>query len=286
MLEKASGYIESGDLSGIRLSTRPDDLDRDIVHRLKAAGVTTVEVGAQTMEPSLLSGILREHTPEDVINAVSLLKEAGLAVGVHLMIGLPGERPEHVKESAGQVAALAPDHVRIHPCLVLEGSPLADIWRAGKYRPLSLPQAVRRTAAMVTIFENHRIPVARLALHPPAGGWGDRLLAGPWHPAFSELVHSFIFRRRILAALTGHLEGKAFDGTNPVNNTSEESSRRQTGDTSVPVTEDLIIHVNPRDMSRAVGYKRVNARILKRLIGREPVYAADETVEPGQVTVL
>ena len=269
MLKIASGYIESGDLSGIRLSTRPDDLDRDIVHRLKAAGVTTVEVGAQSMKPLLLSGILREYTPEDVVNAVSLLKTAGLVAGVHLMIGLPGETPADPVKSARIVASLRPDHVRVHPLLVLQGSPLADRWRSGEYRPLSIPQAVRRSAAMVEVFKETGVTVARLALHPPAGGWGNRLLAGPWHPAFSELVYSFIFRRRILAALR-----------------QVSAARDRAGNTSSRTNPaEIEIRVNPRDMSRAVGYKRMNARILKRLIAREPVYAADEKVEPGHVIV-
>jgi len=274
-------------LTGIRVSTRPDHLDTDTIKRLKGYGVTTVEIGAQTMVPEILESLQRDHTPDDTVRAVKRLHEAGIAAGVHLMTGLPGELPGQAVFSARRVAEMKPDHVRIHPLVVLEGSPLARLWRQGRFRPLSLTAAVRRVAGMVRVFQQHGIPVARMGLHPPDGGWGKRLLAGPWHPAFSELVHSFLFRRLI---------GQGIRESQPVirrsNNviprldnppTLEQEAWKAEGNRrSQSVVE---IHINPRDMSRAIGYRRSNARFFKRVLGPEPEFKPDESVTAGTVTI-
>ena len=264
LLEHAASYTAGKPLTGIRLSTRPDHLEPVTIARLKRYGVTTVEVGAQTMVPEILDMLRRDHTPMDTVRVVKHLQQAGITAGVHLMAGLPGEHHSQAVFSAKAVAELRPDHVRIHPLVVLEGSPLAGLWRQERFSPLSLIAAVRRVAGMVHVFRQHGVPVARMGLHPPDGGWGDHLLAGPWHPAFSELVHSFIFRRLIGQGL-------------------RESRTSSTSSTTKTTTFE--IHINPRDMSRAIGYKRSNARFFKRVLGSEPVFKPDETVTAGTVTV-
>jgi len=267
-------------LTGIRVSTRPDHLDTDTIKRLKGYGVTTVEIGAQTMVAEILESLQRDHTPDDTARAVKRLQEAGIITGVHLMAGLPGERAGQAVFSAEAVAELQPDHVRIHPLVVLEGSPLAGLWRQGGFRPLSLTATVRRMAGMVHIFQMHGTPVARMGLHPPQGGWGKTLLAGPWHPAISELVHTFLFRRKIWKALR-----KVIHLTLHTRNTEGEWESSISKISFTSKTAMFEIHINPRDLSRAVGYKRMNAKLLKRILGTKPAFVEDAAIQEGTVKI-
>jgi histone acetyltransferase (RNA polymerase elongator complex component) len=121
-------------------------------------------------------------------------------VGGQLMVGLPGETTAGVLAGARRLVALKPDLVRIYPTLVLKASPLADLLAAGRYNPLSMNRAVALCTRLKEIFTAAGIPVVRLGLQPSASLEHD-LMAGPYHPAFGELVLSRLYFKRVRKSL-------------------------------------------------------------------------------------
>ncbi len=200
LLTAVRPYLEAGRVGMIRLSTRPDAIDAATVAFLRAHGVGVVELGVQAMDDRVLAASGRGHTVADVEAAVRLLKAGGMRVGGQLMIGLPGESSGSALAGALALARLGPDFVRIYPALVIRGSVLASRFAAGLYRPLSLLQGVARCARLKAVFDHHRIPVVRMGLQPSPSLERD-LLAGPYHPAFGELVLARMFFNRVRSLL-------------------------------------------------------------------------------------
>ncbi len=194
LLDIAQGFIQSGQIDGIRFSTRPDSIDSQRLDLISDYSVSDIEIGAQSMENHVLKDSNRGHSVKDTENAVKLLKERNYRVGLQMMIGLPGETSNSSLITAARIADLAPDYVRIYPTIVLKGSPLSLWLRKGHYRPLSLDQAVTMTKRVYLFFKNQEIPVIRMGLQ--ASKELDRknsILAGPYHPAFGHMVFSEIF---------------------------------------------------------------------------------------------
>ncbi len=196
LLRWAGDYLRRGSVDSIRVSTRPDHLDEDVLDELKRHGVATVEVGLQSLDDAVLDLSRRGHTAADGERAVGLLKERGFETSVHLMAGLPGDSPAVFDGTVRRTVALKPEMVRIHPTLVLRGTALEEEYRAGRYRPLTLAEAVELCAGAVRRFSAADIPVIRLGLQPTPGmTGGDGIVAGPFHPAFGSLVHESLFRQ-------------------------------------------------------------------------------------------
>ncbi len=203
LLQAVAPYLVRGEVATIRLSTRPDYVTAATVAFLRDHGVGVVELGVQSLDEAVLAASRRGHGVEAVARAFRELKAGGFAVGGQLMVGLPGDSARSALASARALAALGPDFVRIYPALVIRGSELARSYAAGGYRPLTLARAVALTARLKAVFDRHHIPVVRMGLQA-ADSLARDLVAGPFHPAFGELVLSrLLFRqaRRLLAAL-------------------------------------------------------------------------------------
>ena len=200
-LEAVAPFLATGRVAGIRLSTRPDAIDEEICRRLVAAGVQTVELGCQSFAPRVLSASGRGHDAGASGRAVTALRRAGLRVGLQLMPGLPGGDLAEAHFSLAAALALEPDFLRIYPTVVLAGSRLERDWRAGAYRPLELDEAVDLCADLLHTCRVAGVPVIRLGLQGDAQLDGGGVLAGPYHPAFGQLVRARLWRRalRILA---------------------------------------------------------------------------------------
>jgi len=194
-------YLASGRVGSIRVSTRPDGLDGERLVLLKRFGVRTVELGVQSMDPLVLQRSGRGHGPGESVRAVKRLKETGFSVGVQLMVGLPGERTSTLLAGARKVASLGPDFMRIYPVLVMRNTPLARDFLSGSFRPLSLARAVVLAARMKGVFDSHKIPVIRIGLQPTPD-LARNILAGPYHPAFGELVLARNMFRNVRSTLT------------------------------------------------------------------------------------
>lgn len=194
---------ESGAVSAIRVSTRPDAITEEKLARLRLYGVETVELGAQSMCNEVLLRSGRGHTSEDTVKAAKLVKDAGFTLILQMMTGLPGGDDARDIETARAIAALRPDGVRIYPTVIIQNTPLEELWRAGKYRAHTVEDAVRVCARILPIFDSAGIPVIRLGLNPSDELSGGAAVAGAYHPALGELARSRLWRDKAEAMLSG-----------------------------------------------------------------------------------
>lgn len=186
LLEAAAPFTY-GVFSGIRISTRPDCINTEILSLLKKYRVKTIELGAQSMSDAVLLKNRRGHTAKDVCYAAKLIQDSGFSLGLQMMTGLDGADATSDLKTGEQLAALNPDCVRIYPTIVMDGSELAERYRMGQYQPQTLAQAVTLGAQLLELFEQiHKIPVIRMGLHAQKT-LEQGMLAGPYHPAFREL---------------------------------------------------------------------------------------------------
>jgi histone acetyltransferase (RNA polymerase elongator complex component) len=195
-LAVAKPPVADGRVGGIRISTRPDALDANCLKRLKAAGVTTIEIGCQSFNAAVLMAANRGHTASECLSAIRRCRQAGVSVGVQLMPGLPGGDQQEALQSLRQALELKPTFVRIYPAVVIAGTGLAELWKTGCYQPWTLDQAVDICADMLQICHFAEMPVIRLGLQHDEY-LQDNVLAGPYHPAFGQLVRSRLWRRAL-----------------------------------------------------------------------------------------
>jgi histone acetyltransferase (RNA polymerase elongator complex component) len=193
-LESATRYISENQIQGIRFSTRPDTITPQRLDLLAKYPVSTVEIGVQSMNKEILKVSRRGHSLQDIHNAVGLLKTCAYRLGLQMMVGLPEETAETAMATGTQLADLEPDFVRIYPTLVLAGSRLESWYRQGRFSPMDLDDAVELTKKLYVLFVKRRIKVIRMGLQATEGlASGADLVAGPFHPAFGELVQSALW---------------------------------------------------------------------------------------------
>lgn len=202
LLQAAAPFVGNGGFKGIRISTRPDGIDDEILTVLRKYGVSAIELGAQSMDSRVLEMNNRGHSPEDVRRAAGLIRAGGFELGLQMMTGLYGSSPNDDMNTAEQLAVLRPRTVRIYPTIVIEGTALAKYFRSGMYEPQELEQAVGLCTRLLEFFTQQGIEVIRLGLHAMES-LERNYVAGPWHPAFRELCENRIYLNRARAALAG-----------------------------------------------------------------------------------
>ena len=254
-LEEAHKFVESGDVDGIRLSTRPDYISEEILDRLEKYGVTSIELGVQSMDDEVLAASNRGHTEKTVREAVMLIRKYSFRLGLQMMTGLPGDTPRKSIETAHKIIALKPDFVRIYPTLVLEGTGLCRLYESGKYVPQELDEAVQLSSKLLKAFRESNIDVIRISLCTTDEICENgSVVAGPFHSAFGELVESEIYYDKIAELLA----------ENP---------------------KVSIIYVNPREVSKAVGNRKKNIIKIKENFGIDLKIKAQESVKKGDVKI-
>jgi histone acetyltransferase (RNA polymerase elongator complex component) len=202
LLESVQEFIQRGQVHSLRLSTRPDGIEENNLRFLQTMGVNTIELGAQSLNDRVLAASARGHSSREIYEATGKLKKHGFQVGLQLMPGLPGDNRETFLETVEKTIALAPSFVRIYPTVVLSSTPLERLLRSGRYNPLSLNEAVDWCKASKKRFDRASIPVIRMGLQPTTTlEEPGRIVAGPYHPAFGQLVNSAIWREKISPAL-------------------------------------------------------------------------------------
>jgi len=193
LLEPAKRALDSGSIDSIRLSTRPDYIDDNILRNLKQHGVSIIELGVQSMDKEVLSLSNRGHSTEDVYKASELIKEYGISLGLQMMVGLPGDNEYKDINTAVKFVRIKPHMVRIYPALVIKDTYMEYMYRKKIYTPLSLEDSVDICSKLYLIFEKADIKIIRIGLQPTESIHPDRdLVAGPFHPSFRELVESKI----------------------------------------------------------------------------------------------
>ena len=253
-LEAAQKLMQGGRVTSIRLSTRPDAIDDEILARLRLYGVRTIELGAQSMRDEVLRLSGRGHTADDVRHAAGMIRAAGFQLVLQMMTGLPGDDDEGAIETARRLIALQPDAVRVYPTVIVRGTGLERLWRAGAYSEHTVEDAVRVCAKLLPLFEAAAIPVIRLGLNPTEELSAGAALAGAYHPALGELARSRILRNQAeerIEALLGEKTGQT------------HRAGESAPDRNAPLWT-IELRVPPKLLSQMIGQKAGNRTWLQQ----------------------
>lgn len=195
-LSAAKKLCDRYSLYGIRLSTRPDAVDDEVLTILKQYGVRDIELGAQSTSDRVLLMNERGHTARDIFEASDRIREYGMGLGLQIMPGLYGDDDESIMHTAEDVIKIKPDTVRIYPTVVVRGTVLHRLYEEKKFTPLTVPKAASLCAEMMMRFEESGINVIKVGLHSSTVLEKD-IAAGPYHQSFKEICESKIFYDKI-----------------------------------------------------------------------------------------
>ncbi|MBZ2173903.1 radical SAM protein [Schnuerera sp. xch1] len=188
-------YKNKGKIDAIRLSTRPDYIDKEVLNLLNEYKVDTIELGVQSLNDEVLNKSGRGHNVQQVYIASKLIKEYGFNLGLQMMIGLVEDNRERAIFTAKEFVKLEPYCVRIYPTLVIKDTYLEKMYNNNDYTPLSLEEAVDTATILLMLFEYYNINVIRIGLQPTDNiRLGKDVIAGPFHPSIRQLVESNIYR--------------------------------------------------------------------------------------------
>lgn len=256
LLKTAKSYLDRGFFKGVRISTRPDCIDDEILSLLKEYGVTSIELGCQSMDDEVLLLNERGHTADDSEKACRLIKSCGFELGVQMMTGLFGDTDEKALETAKKLIEFSPDTVRIYPTVVLKGTRLEELYQSGEYRAQTLDEAVLLCSRLLKLFSENGVRVIRLGLHS-GGDVEEGYVAGAYHPAFREKCESRLYREEIGAVLKANMI---------------KSGR-------------VDLSVSKKYISQAIGQKKENLAFFKEK-GIEIRFIADENTKQYEVRLL
>jgi len=259
LLEAVQDYIKDGKVDSIRISTRPDYINKQILKRLKKYHVKTIELGVQSTDNYILARAKRGHTFKDVKRASRLIRWHGFTLGHQMMIGLPESTLLDEINTAKDLIKLKPKIVRIYPVLVIRQTELEEELNRGEYEPLSVVQAVERAKEVATLFNKHNINIIRIGLQntdeiTDPKSQNSQVVAGPYHPAFRQLVESAMWYDAIVNKIKKY-------------------------NTKVKVVE---IKANPEDINNIVGHKRENIDKLRDNYDVELEIKMDNNIKHGK----
>lgn len=233
LLSVSREYKEKGLINKVRMSTRPDAINRYILDYLKEYKADIIELGVQSLDDEVLKLSGRGHSVEDVRVASNLIKEYGFTLGHQIMPGLPGDTFERDIKTTMESIKMKPDICRIYPSLVIKDTPMEEMYKRGDYKPYTLEEAVHISKKMYKLYTNNKVQIIRVGLQPTETiTWGKDIVDGPFHPAFRELVEGSLICDEIKAKIDGF-------------------------------ENDIIIEINSKDLSKLYANKKVYFNKLK-----------------------
>lgn len=237
-LKIAKSYKDKNIIDKIRLSTRPDYIDEEIVENLIKYDVDVIELGVQSMSNDVLIKSNRGHTHEDVYKAVNLIKNYDFELGLQMMIGLIGDNKEKSLNTAKEFVKLSADFVRIYPTLVVKDTYLEKLYIQGKYKPLTVEETVDYVTDILILFECNDIPVIRIGLQTTENiSLNKDIVAGPFHPSLRQIIETQVYNMFL----------KSF-----FNNVNIKSN-------------SIIIRANKKVLPLVSGYKAKNINMIKKM---------------------
>ena len=262
-LEIANEYVKGKKVKGIRLSTRPDYINKDILRMLKKYGVKTIELGVQSTNDYILKRCDRGHTFIDVKNASKLIRRYRFNLGHQMMVGLPESTKLDEIRTAKDLISLKPKMVRIYPVLVIKGTKLESEMENDEYKPLTVSQAVERCKELLYLFNKKKIQVIRVGLQntdeiTDPNAKESEVVAGPYHPAFGQLVEDSIWYDSIV------------DKIKKINTKVKE----------------VKVKVNFADMNNVIGHKKSNIKNIKDTYDVDVIVEADNNIKVGKSQLI
>lgn len=194
LLDLAKSYVDNksegrATVRGIRMSTRPDYINEEIMEILSDYPVKTVELGLQSMDDRVLGLSNRGHTHRDAELACRLIKKRGYRLVGQMMIGLPGSDLKNELETARKICDMGADEARIYPTVVFYDTELAKMCQRGEYKPLEIEDAIYRSKEVLKIFNSRGVECIRIGLCASDNlGDANQVKGGANHPALGELV--------------------------------------------------------------------------------------------------
>ncbi len=226
-------YILAGKIQGVRLSTRPDNINQEILDLLKKYGVTNIELGAQSLDNDVLKKTHRGHSFEDVQIASKLILDNDFTLALQMMVGLPGDTPEKAKQTAQKIVDLGAQETRIYPTLIIKDTTLHKLFNMGRYSPINTEDAILQSADIFNIFEANNVKVLRIGLYPDENLLENEVVAGPSMYNFKEKVITEIWWQKLNTIIDSESENK-----------------------------NIRITVAPKQLNSAIGYEAVNRKRL------------------------
>ncbi len=262
LLSVAYEYIKNKKIDSIRISTRPDYINKEILKMLKSYGVKTIELGVQSTNDYILNKSKRGHTFEDVKKASKLIRKNGFILGHQMMVGLPESTRQDEINTAKDLIKLKPKIVRIYPVLVIKGTQLEKDYESGEYTPLTVEQAVETAKDLLVLFNKKKINVIRIGLQntneiTDPNSKKSQVVAGPYHPAFRQLVESRLWYDNI---------------ANEIKKVNSNVSHIQ-------------IDVNPSDINNAVGHKRINIEKINDTYNTDLKINPNSKIKKGKLKI-
>ena len=262
LLSVAYEYIKNKKIDSIRISTRPDYINKEILKMLKSYGVKTIELGVQSTNDYILNKSKRGHTFEDVKKASKLIRKNGFILGHQMMVGLPESTRQDEINTAKDLIKLKPKIVRIYPVLVIKGTQLEKDYESGEYTPLTVEQAVETAKDLLVLFNKKKINVIRIGLQntneiTDPNSKKSQVVAGPYHPAFRQLVESRLW----------------------YDNVANEIKKVNSNVTHIQ------IDVNPSDINNAVGHKRINIEKINDTYNTDLKINPNSKIKKGKLKI-
>lgn len=262
LLSVAYEYIKNKKIDSIRISTRPDYINKEILKMLKSYGVKTIELGVQSTNDYILNKSKRGHTFEDVKKASKLIRKNGFILGHQMMVGLPESTRQDEINTAKDLIKLKPKIVRIYPVLVIKGTQLEKDYESGEYTPLTVEQAVETAKDLLVLFNKKKINVIRIGLQntneiTDPNSKESQVVAGPYHPAFRQLVESRLW----------------------YDNIANEIKKVNSNVTHIQ------IDVNPSDINNAVGHKRINIKKINDTYNTDLKINPNSKIKKGKLKI-
>lgn len=263
LLKAAFEFVKAKKVNSIRVSTRPDYIDKEKLKLLKKYGVKTIELGVQSTNDYILRRCKRNHTFADVKKASKLIRWYGFTLGHQMMVGLPESTVLDELRTAKDLAKLKPKIMRIYPVLVLRGTELEKEMLEGTYTPLSVEQAVERSKELCYFFAKKKINVIRVGLQSTdtisdiSKNENSEVVAGPYHETFRQLVESSMNYDTIVKKIKSY---------------------------NVKVRQVEII-ISPDNVNNVVGYKRENIEKLREFYDVDAKVKQDKKMKNGKIQI-
>lgn len=249
LLSVAKKYKDTGKIQDIRLSTRPDCINDEILTIHRKYSTSIIELGVQSMDLEVLKLSNRGHDSECVYKSSKLIRDYGFKLGLQLMTGLPGDDESKSLNTAREFIKIHPDIVRIYPTLTIRDSELEKMYNDGQYKPQTLDEAIDIVKKLIVMFESNEIQVIRVGLQATDELSDGSIVDGPFHPAFGEMVESRMIRDFIELFLKENGYLNTADKIHTKNNSGKymKSSRKK-----------VIITTKNSNISKVVGNKKSN----------------------------
>ena len=259
LLSTAYEFIKLKKVDSIRISTRPDYINKEVLKRLKKYKVKTIELGVQSANDYILKKAGRGHTFEDVKKASRLIRLYRFKLGHQMMVGLPESTKLDEINTAKQLIKLKPKMIRIYPVLVIKGTELEKQYNEGTYKPLTVVQAVETCKELVKMFSKKKIDIIRVGLQPTdtisePNSENSEVVAGPFHSAFRQLVESGMWYDVIVDKIK-KLNAKV---------------------------KEVEVIVNPQDVNNVVGQRKENISNIKQVYDVDLIVKTDTKIRQGK----